>query len=323
MSELVPHEHLVAVEDVLRRWHIEPWRLDEIMRSAKIPLFSIANSRINPSNGAIVHFCNGPFSSIHSPCEGCYEYEDLFIPLEDVTAYEKAHPEVLWEPVVTKQTLKRESQALTDEYGEYIPADVIRKKMRMSPMQFIDLMNSGKGPVCAWEEDFREHNPINGPYFKTGDLASEFFTVNVLDWLAWQKARGGGSECIPSDAALAAKNAELEQARAELAALKAELEQSRAEMSALREENAALNEELERARQEKGQGDAPEWYGLIAVVEQCRKEGKKPQETAAELKKAGASLAVIGGLLHPNGGISDWRQYGKNLLEGGTKYLPW
>ena len=72
-------------------------------------------------------------------------------------------------------------------------------------MQFIDLMNSGKGPVCAWEEDFREHNPINGPYFKTGDLASEFFTVNVLDWLAWQKARGGGSECIPSDAALAAK----------------------------------------------------------------------------------------------------------------------
>lgn len=108
-----------------------------------------------------------------------------------------------------------------------------------------------------------------------------------------------------------------------LAAKDAELEQARAEMSALREENAALNEELERARQEKGQGDAPEWYGLIAVVEQCRKEGKKPQETAAELKKAGASLAVIGGLLHPNGGISDWRQYGKNLLEGGTKYLPW
>lgn len=133
MSELVPHEHLVAVEDVLRRWHIEPWRLDEIMRSAKIPLFSIANSRINPSNGAIVHFCNGPFSSIHSPCEGCYEYEDLFIPLEDVTAYEKAHPEVLWEPVVTEQTLKRESQALTDEYGEYIPADVIRKKNAYEP----------------------------------------------------------------------------------------------------------------------------------------------------------------------------------------------
>ena len=110
------------------------------------------------------------------------------------------------------------------------------------------------------------------------------------------------------DTALAAKDEELEQARAELAAL--------------REENAVLKAELEKARQEKGQ-DAPKWYGLIAVVEQCRSEGKTPQETAVELKARGASYAIIGGLLHPEGDISDWTQYGSNIVEGNTKKLAW
>lgn len=106
------------------------------------------------------------------------------------------------------------------------------------------------------------------------------------------------------------------------AAKDADLEQVRAELAALREENAALKAELEEARQAKGR-DALKWYGLIAVVEQCRNEGKTPQETAAELKKGGASFAIIGGLLHPEGDISDWLQYGKNLVRGKTKKLAW
>ena len=110
--------------------------------------------------------------------------------------------------------------------------------------------------------------------------------------------------------------------KAARAAKDAELEQVRAELAALREENAALKAELEEARQAKGR-DALKWYGLIAVVEQCRNEGKTPQETAAELKKGGASFAIIGGLLHPEGNISDWLQYGKNLVEGKTKKLAW
>lgn len=78
---------------------------------------------------------------------------------------------------------------------------------------------------------------------------------------------------------------------------------------------------LEQARQGEGQG--LEWYGLIAVVEQCRKEGKTPQETAACLKERGASWAMIGGLMHPQGDIKDWQQYGKDLFNGSTKTLPW
>lgn len=109
---------------------------------------------------------------------------------------------------------------------------------------------------------------------------------------------------------------------AALTAKDEELEQARAELASLREENAALKAELEKARQEKGQ-DAPKWYGLIAVVEQCRSEGKTPQETAVELKARGASYAIIGGLLHPEGDISDWTQYGSNIVEGNTKKLAW
>lgn len=119
--------------------------------------------------------------------------------------------------------------------------------------------------------------------------------------ISWE----GGAD---GEAALAAKDAELDQARAELAAL--------------REENAVLKAELEEVRQEKGQ-DAPKWYGLIAVVENCRSEGKMPQEAAVELKARGASYAIIGGLLHPEGNISDWTQYGVNIVEGNTKKLAW
>lgn len=98
-----------------------------------------------------------------------------------------------------------------------------------------------------------------------------------------------------------------EQPRQETAALQAELEKTKAE--------------LEKARQGEGQG--LKWYGLIAVVEQCRKEGKTPKETAVCLKGAGASWAMIGGLMHPQGDIKGWQQYGKDLFNGKTKTLPW
>lgn len=107
----------------------------------------------------------------------------------------------------------------------------------------------------------------------------------------------------------------------ELAAMKAELEQARQEKAALQAELENTKAELEKVRQ--GEGQCLEWYGLIAVVEQSRKEGKTPQETAACLKGAGASWAVIGGLMHPQGDIKDWQQYGKGLFNGSTKTLPW
>ena len=114
---------------------------------------------------------------------------------------------------------------------------------------------------------------------------------------------------------------ELKDIRAEVARDKAKYEQARQEKAALQAELEKTRAELEQARQGEGQG--LKWYGLIAVVEQCRKEGKTPQETAACLKGAGASWAMIGGLMHPQENITDWQQYGKNLFNGSTKTLPW
>ena len=133
--------------------------------------------------------------------------------------------------------------------------------------------------------------------------------VHLLEWMREREDTAALLREQPRhEAALAAKDAELEQARAEAAAL--------------REENAALKAALEQARQQESQG--MRWYGLIAVVEQARKAGLTPQETAASLKAAGASYAVIAGLLHPEGDIKDWLQYGKNLLAGMVKEkLPW
>ena len=114
---------------------------------------------------------------------------------------------------------------------------------------------------------------------------------------------------------------ELKDIRAEVARDKAKYEQARQEKAALQAELEKTRAELEQARQGEGQG--LKWYGLIAVIEQCWKEGKTPQETAACLKGAGASWAMIGGLMHPQGNITDWQQYGKNLFNGSTKTLPW
>lgn len=135
------------------------------------------------------------------------------------------------------------------KYGENIPANVVRRWLKMSPVQFIDFMNDGGGPVCSLEEAYREHDPFYGPYFKTRYLADEYFSVHVLDWLDWQKARASAGKAIGEAASglsdVAASNAGRDAA---LAAKGEELEQARAELAALREENAALKAELEEAR---------------------------------------------------------------------------
>lgn len=136
------------------------------------------------------------------------------------------------------------------------------------------------------------------------------------------------TEIISKDENLIALKGDINKAWQELKAMKAAVAQAKAEQEQYRQEKAALQAELEKTRAElekarQGEGQGLKWYGLIAVVEQCRKEGKTPQETAACLKGAGASWAMIGGLMHPQGNITDWQQYGKNLFNGSTKTLPW
>lgn len=136
------------------------------------------------------------------------------------------------------------------------------------------------------------------------------------------------TDIFDKEAELISLKKEIDKAGRELKDIRAEVARDKAKYEQARQENAALQAELEKTRAElkqdrQGEGQGLKWYGLIAVVEQCRKEGKTPQETAACLKGAGASWAMIGGLMHPQGNITDWQQYGKNLFNGSTKTLPW
>lgn len=136
------------------------------------------------------------------------------------------------------------------------------------------------------------------------------------------------TDIFDKEAELISLKKEIDKAGRELKDIRAEVARDKAKYEQARQEKAALQAELEKTRAElkqdrQGEGQGLKWYGLIAVVEQCRKEGKTPQETAACLKGAGASWAMIGGLLHPRGELKDWQQYGKDLFNGSTKTLPW
>lgn len=122
--------------------------------------------------------------------------------------------------------------------------------------------------------------------------------------ISWE----GGAD---GEAALAAKDEELEQARAELAAL--------------REENAVLKAEQEEARaaleevQQENSASTLEGHGLCSLVIRMRQEGKTEEEFAAFLSDAGkwCSAAQIGALLYlKEGRVSKdaMQKHGQRLL---------
>ena len=180
--------------------------------------------------------------------------------------------------------------------------------------------DSKKHLITSYEEAFRDGRYFFNTYnvfTHNSDLTIEL--LDFEDWLDDNYSLLKENLAIQKESH---REVQITAKERDFAALKAELEQARQENAALQAELEKTKEELEKARQAEGEV-ALSRYGLIAVVDQCRKEGKTPQETAACLKERGASLAIIGALLHPQGDITDWTQYGKNLLNGKTDTLPW
>jgi len=203
-----------------------------------------------------------------------------------------------------------------ERISEDLPINYVASLLRLSKQRFVDMLNepfdSKKHLITSYEEAFRDGRyffNIYNVFTHNSDLTIEL--LDFEDWLDDNYSLLKENLAIQKESH---REVQITAKERDFAALKAELEQAR-------QENAALQAELEKTRQGEGQG--LKWYGLIAVVEQCRKEGKTPQETAACLKGAGASWAMIGGLMHPQGNITDWQQYGKNLFNGSTKTLPW
>lgn len=189
-----------------------------------------------------------------------------------------------------------------ERISEDLPINYVASLLRLSKQRFVDMLNepfdSKKHLITSYEEAFRDGRYFFNTYnvfTHNSDL-----TIELLDFEDW----------LDDNYSLLKENLAIQKES-----------HREVQITAKERDFAALKAELEQARQGEGQG--LKWYGLIAVVEQCRKEGKTPQETAACLKGAGASWAMIGGLLHPRGELKDWQQYGKDLFNGSTKTLPW
>ena len=291
MDNDITLEQIVAVDDVFKRWHKKASFLNELAETHIISLYVLNDSRVRPTDGKPVYFCS-QVSSIY-----CYDYsseaydtDNIFLRPEEVAAYEKAHPEILWEPAHPEEAIMR-------EYGENIPADVVRRWLKMSPMQFVDFMNSGEGPISSWEEGYRKHAENlypEAPFFSTQDLRDESFTINVYDWLDWQKARASAGKAVGEAAS------GLSDVAASNAGRDAVLVGTDAELSALQEENAVLKTALEQAqtgrKEQGGQSLTPQqkaaqvrsetalnaWKSkigaMVKVAVQIGKEGPKERQ---------------------------------------------
>lgn len=303
MDKYITLENIISARDVLQRWHKKAVFLNELAETHVISLYVLNESRVRPTDGKTVYFCSRVLNIRYNILgNDLYDIDNIFLRPEDMAAYEKAHPEILWEPAHPEEMIIK-------DYGQNIPADIVRQWLKMSPAQFIDLMNRGEGPISSWEEGYRKHAENlypEAPFFSTQDLRDESFTINVYDWLDWQKARASAGKAIGEAASglsdVAASNAGRDAA---LAAKGEELEQARAELAALREENAALKAELEKARtalekarqgqtgQAKGtKVNAQKWKdsvqaacGLLVFILQGTKYDWRSGEFSAELCK--------------------------------------
>lgn len=214
MSGYVLLEQIEAVDDVLQRWHKEADFLQAVAQAKKIPFFYRQETRIRPTDGMMVHFFL-QFDSLRciDSARHLYKTDGFFLRSEDIKTCEQTYPELLWEPAYPED-------ALIQKYGEYIPADVVRKWLRMSPMTFIDFMNRGQGPVSSWEEAFRDHLQNLYPeheFFSVSDLQKKEFAFHVLDWLEWQNERNSqehtASETTPALADSATASPQEKEAR--------------------------------------------------------------------------------------------------------------
>lgn len=124
---------------------------------------------------------------------------------------------------------------------------------------------------------------------------------------AWESDEHTSKRIAELETALAAKDAELEQARAEMSALREEV----AALKKVNDSNTGVSpEELElalSALEEIRQGAASlEGHGLCSLVITMRREGKTEEEIAAYLSDAGkwCSAAQIGALLYCGNRVS-------------------
>ncbi len=270
MDDLVQLLHITPAADVQKKWRISDDRFEEIVKIKRLPVYTIREKRIRPSDGKTIYFCQGPRFSLlrevdlldyHSlDCErGPLALEGEYFCSDDIKEYEAKYPEVLW--------------ALEPEEGQnkdaYIPAEEVRKQLRMSPIQFVDMLNGQKNTrlITSWEEWYR-YSDAN--WFETHKLGE--VTIHPQDLEEYLRSSAQQLEAVPSDtpdgkvdfsAVLKPSYTELEEL---LAASQKQIEDN----TALRQWNKYLNDQNQELRAELEKAVAAAHEEMRNIAEQAK-----------------------------------------------------
>ena len=73
MDDLTQLLRVTPATEVAKRWNVNEYRLNEIVVTYKLPLFTVREKRIRPTDGKTIYFCSGPRFKFYY--EGDYGHE--------------------------------------------------------------------------------------------------------------------------------------------------------------------------------------------------------------------------------------------------------
>lgn len=180
----------------------KPYRLEKILRDGSGNIIAYCISYKKHSHP---YFLRDGYGN-----ESVYEWDDVVFRLKDVEFYEANNPDVMYEIISPEE-------AWVDEFAnDYIPASIVMKHLKMSPIQFIDMLNARQGPrlVTSWEEWYRSGS---SHWFETDNI--EKLTIHRSDLQLYLQERVQQIESVPNidfSAVLKPSYADLESQLAEI-----------------------------------------------------------------------------------------------------------
>ena len=313
----IPKSKLVSVSKISRKWSLSDSLLNDYIEKYHINIYSKIEERIeldkNTNKEISYSYCS-KFTGKFFEEYGTIDKKNSYFLIDDIQECEKILPHLTCP--IPEKTL----DDLEAEHGEYIPAKAVIKWLKMSPLQFIDMMNAGQGPRTEYEgflsPDVFERSGYDACYF------------NIYDLEEWQEKHSAGQGACekaalsPTPSPIGGQAEELAQVRAQLAEITKKWEQATARADFLDRERARnrreidrLQDELAKMREAQDQGgdaeqagatrkeleatkaklqDALEGHGLLSEVLKRKIEGEPWDTTKAWLQSLGLSGSNIG-----------------------------
>ena len=295
----IPKSKLVSVSKISRKWSLSDSLLNDYIEKYHINIYSKIEERIeldkNTNKEISYSYCS-KFTGKFFEEYGTIDKKNSYFLIDDIQECEKILPHLTCP--IPEKTL----DDLEAEHGEYIPAKAVIKWLKMSPLQFIDMMNAGQGPRTEYEgflsPDVFERSGYDACYF------------NIYDLEEWQEKHSAGQGACEKAALSPLPSPIGGQSEAQDNARVAKLEE---ENQRLRDENQGLRLQLAKKNVAQGQGvdaeqaealrkeledtrvklqDALEGHGLCSLVIRERQAGKDDAEIDNELKRLNVKRAI-------------------------------